>query len=926
MEEDGEVPAPPPPMPPPPAAVNVSAEMYGESWRLLRSLGLTDAHSAGHYGADVDILIIATDFGGLPQSVDTSSILMQHDFLEDDDDVVEGSATGIGSSMVSVLLSKAEQKVFGGAPRARLALADVGRVEQGKRRRVGRAQHSSAVEKEMTSARRGSGDGGGGGEERERGAIGSAYDDRVAAAIQWGSVRGVHMVVVAGGDATGDEYPFPSLDGKTWASSIAASAAVESGIIVVAAAGDSGELDILVPPADSAGVIAVGSLSSLVTASPQQSLSAFSPAHSYTYDGRAKPDLVVPGEAVAVERADGSVAYADGTSVAAAVFTGMAAVVRSARADEWPPARDVALHCYEASDGPRTAIGVGCGVPNVLRVLSSSVDAPKHVHGECNVEWMCECDEDYYGPTCSDRFHACPEFCSDSFCSEQEHCLCDHWEGSHCVEDLPSGFVLFALDSGDNLFRLPSTALEGFYGAGWGRRESRAVAAPVGRRVMPQPYDTPLERHFTRQCAPFTFFAASHNELYMTPECDDVVVLREGQVDRTLHCIDVHQYTTIAVDEGRNALYWLSSDMERVMRASTHCSFEAVWWEPGGALFPWLGLDHENGDVYFVQGSDDDFTLYRNGSPLFGINELAFQHRSACQIAFDSRRKEVVFAINRPDDDASYVVRRNVLTREVDVLHVPRMDEVRHVFVSPRSSTAYIFNGSHVSAVTAYGRRRNYALGFYDGHTHARLSTTILPSECEYDCFGNGLCMEGECECDHAMDSKCQYMCDDAVDCHGHGHCTFDEATSSGALDPDIDYSAQLLCECDEINYDSADSCGSLIYAYPEIFPDVAARAYVHTEVHNARGGGSNWVAVLENSYPPLFDPWSPWLPAPGMPNPNKDIRSEWPFMDVGLNDDELVAFCRGPTYNVTYIYEVDGGTVPPRDSALLFFLCSHAH
>lgn len=115
-------------------------------------------------------------------------------------------------------------------------------------------------------------------------------------------------------------YIYDNMDGNTTFVTKGADMAASKGILVVASAGNSGNIDwfYITAPADGDSVIAVGAVD------PSMNYVSFS-SHGPTFDGRIKPNMVAIGYGTYVQRIDGSVSPGAGTSFSAPVISGLAA-------------------------------------------------------------------------------------------------------------------------------------------------------------------------------------------------------------------------------------------------------------------------------------------------------------------------------------------------------------------------------------------------------------------------------------------------------------------------------------------------------------------------------------------------------------------------------------------------------------------------
>jgi hypothetical protein len=120
-------------------------------------------------------------------------------------------------------------------------------------------------------------------------------------------------------DATMD-YTKAQLDGKTAVITQAAKEAIDRGMVVVCSAGNEGNnaWQLVTPPADVEGILAVGSINSTLMKS---SFSSLGP----TADNRIKPDVVALGSGTAVVKASGALGTSSGTSLASPLVASLAA-------------------------------------------------------------------------------------------------------------------------------------------------------------------------------------------------------------------------------------------------------------------------------------------------------------------------------------------------------------------------------------------------------------------------------------------------------------------------------------------------------------------------------------------------------------------------------------------------------------------------
>ena len=159
---------------------------------------------------------------------------------------------------------------------------------------------------------------------------------------------------------------------------------VRNGAVVVAAAGNSGRARYLTPtggaddgfrtvsitdPGNAAAVITVGSTH---RGEPHNYGVSYFSSRGPTGDGRAKPDLVAPGEKILSSIPGNSDGWLDGTSMAAPHVSGAAALIIS-RYPEFvgQPERIKEILCTTATDLGRERYYQGAGLLDILRAMQS---------------------------------------------------------------------------------------------------------------------------------------------------------------------------------------------------------------------------------------------------------------------------------------------------------------------------------------------------------------------------------------------------------------------------------------------------------------------------------------------------------------------------------------------------------------------------
>jgi uncharacterized protein YjiS (DUF1127 family) len=158
---------------------------------------------------------------------------------------------------------------------------------------------------------------------------------------------------------------------------------VDSGVVVVAAAGNLGYQNIVLPDQRFTSYMAFsitdpGNADRVITVGSTHHYAPFTYGVSYfssrgpTGDGRLKPDLVAPGERICAPVLGGNWDYLDGTSMAAPHVSGAAALLM-ARYPELigKPDKIKKILCETATDLGRERNFQGHGLLDVLRALQS---------------------------------------------------------------------------------------------------------------------------------------------------------------------------------------------------------------------------------------------------------------------------------------------------------------------------------------------------------------------------------------------------------------------------------------------------------------------------------------------------------------------------------------------------------------------------
>ena len=162
-------------------------------------------------------------------------------------------------------------------------------------------------------------------------------------------------------------YTKQQLDGKTTYVTRGATIAAKKGILIVNSVGNYGGAGAssLIAPADAAGILSVGSVTSTST------VSGFS-SRGPTADGRIKPELVAFGQAPILVRSNGTVGTGQGTSFSAPQITALAAGLWQAR-PEWTKDQLILNLLRSASQYDKPDNNLGYGIPNFSKAYLGEI-------------------------------------------------------------------------------------------------------------------------------------------------------------------------------------------------------------------------------------------------------------------------------------------------------------------------------------------------------------------------------------------------------------------------------------------------------------------------------------------------------------------------------------------------------------------------
>jgi len=288
--------------------------LYGDLGTALEVLGVPAAHALGFMGIGTRVGILDGFFFADHAALRLNPPIAARDFVEQDGLVEPGlgdppGAASHGTALWSLIGGDLPGTLVGAAPGAGILLARI-------------YTESDPV---------------------------GADEDRWVAGLEWLETQGARIVLSGVGfrNFQGGEYTQEELDGDVAPATQAADEAAKRGVLVVAPIGNGGPgLLTLQSPADGDSVLAAGAVNA------QGTRSSFS-AEGPTADGREKPDLMAPGEAIPAASAtdDESLEEVQGTEFAGALLAGAAALFVEAYPERGPMGVLQALEISASSSG-----------------------------------------------------------------------------------------------------------------------------------------------------------------------------------------------------------------------------------------------------------------------------------------------------------------------------------------------------------------------------------------------------------------------------------------------------------------------------------------------------------------------------------------------------------------------------------------------
>ena len=299
---------------------------YGPSYDQLDQINVIAAHEAGYTGAGVRVLMLDTGYYTDHEAIHEEQVIAEWDFINNDGETQneEGdpdSQHNHGTYTLSALGGRFDGELYGPAYGAEFLLAKTEDVSQ-----------EVPIE-----------------------------EDQYVAGLEWGESLGADIASSSLGYI--NWYEFEDLDGMTAVTTIAVNTAIENGMVVVTAVGNSGTGGIVVP-ADSENVIACGAVDS------NGNIASFS-SQGPTADGRIKPEVCALGVSTYCAGVNSTSAYRyeNGSSLATPLVAGAAACVLQAHPD-WTPQQVREALMMTASDPENPDNQYGWGIIDVIEAIN----------------------------------------------------------------------------------------------------------------------------------------------------------------------------------------------------------------------------------------------------------------------------------------------------------------------------------------------------------------------------------------------------------------------------------------------------------------------------------------------------------------------------------------------------------------------------
>lgn len=297
---------------------------YGRSEAQLEQINVPKAHEAGYTGEGVKILVLDTGYNLDHPVFDSINVIAEWDVINDDSTTANEDGQDIGSqqnhgtgvlSIIGGYVQDSQDTLIGPAFNSKYILA---KTEDDASETI-------------------------------------VEEDYFVMGLEWGESLGADIVTTSVGYT--NWYAPEDMDGNTALITKAYVKATQLGLLCIASAGNENyswnNWKIITPPADADSILSVGAVNS------EGTITGFS-SRGPTADGRRKPEVCARGHNTYMAKGTTSYGTGDGTSFAAPLVAGAAALVMEAHPDWSAMAiREAIIETASQSNSPDNTYGWG---------------------------------------------------------------------------------------------------------------------------------------------------------------------------------------------------------------------------------------------------------------------------------------------------------------------------------------------------------------------------------------------------------------------------------------------------------------------------------------------------------------------------------------------------------------------------------------
>ena len=330
--------------------VVIDTQLYGASSHQVAQMNVHYLHDLGYKGQEMHIAVLDAGFQGVARFAAFDSLRLEgrilgtRDFVQGDQNVYDGHYHGM--SVLSAMAANVPGQLIGTAPEASYWLL--------------------RSEDEMTEF--------------------LIEEDNWVAAAEFADSAGVDVINSSLGYSTFDDpemnHTYADMDGNTTRVTRGANIAASRGMLVVSSAGNEGRATnswkYIIATSDGEKVIGVGAVNKEGFPAP---FTSYGPAS----DGDVKPNVAAVGWNTILQRSNGDIGAANGTSFSAPLLSGAAAALwqanQHATAQQVKAAIEQSAHLYPASDSL-----LGYGIPD-MKLADKLLKAEVPAHDDRPSTW-----------------------------------------------------------------------------------------------------------------------------------------------------------------------------------------------------------------------------------------------------------------------------------------------------------------------------------------------------------------------------------------------------------------------------------------------------------------------------------------------------------------------------------------------------------